>query len=80
MKKEDLIYEAALWRLNKHNEYKVSGTPHPDAEIYDRFIKYLESGEECSLTVSSESKDEFLANMKNNKHAVEFVEKQLKQK
>lgn len=73
----DVIYEAALWRLNKHNEYKTEGRSSPDAKIYDSLIKHLEDGEGVSLTISEASYNEFLSNMKHHGSVIEFAERYL---
>ena len=73
----DVIYEAALWRLNKHNEYKTEGRPSPDAKIYDSLIKHLEDEKGVALTISKDSYSEFLLNMKHHSSVIEFAERYL---
>ncbi|MGR5069780.1 hypothetical protein [Vibrio alfacsensis] len=70
---EDLIFEASLWALNFHNQYKILGKPHPDALIYRGFIDYHSEDKHVKLVVNKESRDSFLCKMQYHEKAVIFA-------
>lgn len=70
---EDLIFEANLWTLNFHNQYKIVGKPHPDALIYRGFIDYHLEGKRVKLVVNKESYDSFLCKMQHHEKAIDFA-------
>lgn len=42
MNNEELMFEAKVLELNRHNEYKTVGKPNPSARLYKYFGEYLE--------------------------------------
>lgn len=84
MSNEELIFEAAVLELNKHNEYKTVGKPNPSARLYKYFVGYLENEinpfsedelfvEEDPEAVNDITVVEFLNNFYHCKKAMSFI-------